>query len=1194
MDFNVVKHMVEEFFNGQYEVEKFLGAGAFADVYLVKHMFLDDLRAIKIIKKPLKSTKDKTEIFHEVRLATQLRHENVISIYDAGIIPTYGLKNDGFFNLNNKNQAKRDDWAFFVMEYVQGGDLEEYMSSYADIGLSMPVNKVLEIIKQILLGLNNLHSAKPAIVHRDLKPNNILLSHNSQGNLVIKISDFGFAKEVTENSLDIEIAGSKFYLAPECFNKISSAMSDTYAVGVILYQLLTNRYPYDIDQFELYEIFESLPWKSNLKPPSEYRSEIPQGLDEILLKALDADPKNRYADAMEFLTSINKLIDELGIGYNEKSNFTPIDEDYSEYVINDSIKEAFKLAKCQKGLPKAIEILESQVLQDYEIRKCYIDTLRMWKSKRPDVKLISKAFSVNLRGKNYKLSCNLLKEAIACNPDIENKYQPYIELWTIFQNLGNHGVLVNAVLDLKDLMDKSKIIHDEYINVINILSTYSSEEIFAESIRLENSNELVDASKLLEFLVVSDENIRKNYDYKLSLLKQNMEIDFKSNQKPKKDAVNFAIDLGTADSIISYYNNGNPIIIPNHSTGLDYTPSAVYIGDNEEICVGQKARDALIENSKNAVSEFKKDMGFQFPFVFKKSSHMMLPEELSAEVLKDLRKSVYNHCGVNFEDVVVCVPANSNPMKTRAVNDAVELAGFRSHNLILEPIAVAIAYRQIIPDEGIWMIYDLGGATFNVTLVNLSNQNIEKIATSGFDNIGGNLFNLKIVEEALVPKIINEFNLQDFTKDNSKYDDEFAKLIVACEHAKMELSDVESTEIILEKFMFGRDFRYTLTRDELKEILSSLIKPTLDLCNELIDENSIDKHDIDRIILVGGSCLSPIVKQLIKEEFEIPIENSIDPLTVVSKGAAIYAGGLNKPSHNVIESKHSIILNKQKYGVTGRAFNLDEKFSYLGFTIEFETEDFSYGRIPLEVDGSFKVNLDINEDYKISLFDNGGQLVEIDEKSPVSIKNKKFYIEFLDDYYDISIHDVAYEGIAQGCDEVIGFSNEFEDFNQQDILQYLERLIDISKNDNRAINLVTVYLDYLTNIIEDIQNRLKFDLLLENVESKIDVLQHCMYDNAAGKLDEFESLVYDLKNVNQNFRELKRIYLRLIELYVSINREDVIKSCFYNLRYNGLFTYNQNHADDLIEKAQYSIMNSDYEELLDIVNELYVLDEREI
>ena len=241
MDFNEVKHLIEEFFNGKFEVKKFLGEGSFAKVYLVNHNYLDTLMAMKIIKEPFNASTNKKDIFREVTLACQLRHQNIISIYDAAEISNF---EDG------------KSHAYFVMEYVSGGDLESYLNSFMENNMFMPLNRSLDLIRQILSGLDTLHSANPPIIHRDLKPNNVLLSFNACGDIIIKISDFGFAKQVTTGISDIDIAGTRPYMAPELFNKSVSTRSDIYAIGVIFYQLLTNRYPYDVDESVYLSLFQ--------------------------------------------------------------------------------------------------------------------------------------------------------------------------------------------------------------------------------------------------------------------------------------------------------------------------------------------------------------------------------------------------------------------------------------------------------------------------------------------------------------------------------------------------------------------------------------------------------------------------------------------------------------------------------------------------------------------------------------------------------------------------------------------------------------------------------------------------------------------------------------------------------------------------------------------------------------------------
>lgn len=531
---------------------------------------------------------------------------------------------------------------------------------------------------------------------------------------------------------------------------------------------MTNNYPFDIDKFSIEDLLDLKPWKIPLKPPSHYNKKVSKYLDEIVMKCLSIAPEDRYDNASELLSDVEIAIGKLkSLQEDDITNTTnEVVGEYCDYIINDSLIKAFKLAKCENRLNEAIEILECEVLNDYQIRKYYGETLQMWKSRYPDAKLISKAFTVNLMGKNYKLSCELLIEAIAYNPSLKNKFAVYIDLWEIFIGLSSHRNLIKSIIALEELMDSNKHINEIYANVINTLKTYSVEEIVAGALNLVNSNNLIDASNLMEFAVVYDSKIRDKYEYKLSLWKQNMNSEFKTDNKLKQDTVDYAIDLGTSDSIMAYFNNGNPLIIKNRKTGDDFTPSAVLIDDNNTIHVGEDARLALIEDNKNAISEFKQTMGFPISFNFQQSSRDMLPEELSAEILKDLRISAYHQFGVDIEHAVICVPANSNYLKTKAINDAVNLAGFRFHSLIPEPIAVAIAYELQSNHDSFekWIIYDLGGGTFTASLIGNNEDELEKIDSVGLENLGGNVFDWAIVDEIFTPKIADDLNLDDFKR----------------------------------------------------------------------------------------------------------------------------------------------------------------------------------------------------------------------------------------------------------------------------------------------------------------------------------------------------------------------------------------------------------------------------------------------
>ena len=240
-------------------------------------------------------------------------------------------------------------------------------------------------------------------------------------------------------------------------------------------------------------------------------------------KSLSFKANDRYKDAEELLEALNDII----IKYKkDNSEITRNCKDIKikDDIVNENVNEALSLAKTNGKLTDAIEILEKEMLKDYNIRRKYSKRLKLWKSERPDIKLVMQAFHITLRGKNYKEACQLLEEAIAYNPDIIDEYSCYYSLWQILYSLEQDNNLFDSIKKLEDLMNTDKRIHQEYYNVITVLKTYSPNEILNESIRLAENGNYVDASRLLEFVVIYDKRIEKEYSYKLSLWKQNIQM----------------------------------------------------------------------------------------------------------------------------------------------------------------------------------------------------------------------------------------------------------------------------------------------------------------------------------------------------------------------------------------------------------------------------------------------------------------------------------------------------------------------------------------------------------------------------------------------------------------------------------------------------------------------------------------------
>ena len=543
MNQNEVKRMVEEFFRGQYKVEKFLGAGGFADVYLVNHIYLNDRRAMKINKEPLPS-KNIDNIFKEARIATLIRHKNVISMHDAGIISVSGKDANGVFNFGLKNRRDKN-YAYFVMEYVVGGDLWEYWKSFQNQDKIMPTIEVLDIMKQIAMGLDVLHTNSPPIIHRDLKPQNLLMKIED-GKPLIKITDFGLAnaKESDKSFDKLSVAGTPLYMAPECYKKKYSTMSDIYAIGVIFYQLLCNEFPYEIMRYDMGDMFFGKPWENDLKPPSYYNGEIPPKLDEIVIKTLKVNPKERYRDAGELLKVITDYMeDDLGVDEttmiytSEISSSGPIDDESEAMAtpefsdsVEDLLSEAFKLAKQENGLDEAIEILEKAIINNIDVREKYTYRLRLWKDEMPDEKLKEEAFKVySQNAPNYSLACDLLEEAIAYNPELGKKYEGYITLWRILSDLEETKELNEAVNSLIDIMADYPYINEMYEENIDILKTGDANKIALESAKLIKKNQWdaskkIEIARIMEFAVLSDEDIEAKYAVKLSLWKRGLSM----------------------------------------------------------------------------------------------------------------------------------------------------------------------------------------------------------------------------------------------------------------------------------------------------------------------------------------------------------------------------------------------------------------------------------------------------------------------------------------------------------------------------------------------------------------------------------------------------------------------------------------------------------------------------------------------
>ena len=354
------------------------------------------------------------------------------------------------------------------------------------------------------------------------------------------------------------------------------------------------------------------------------------------------------------------------------------------------------------------------------------------------------------------------------------------------------------------------------------------------------------------------------------------------------------IDLGTTNSCVAIYEGGEAKVIPN-ALGERTTPSVVAFKDGE-IIVGQKAKNQMITNPE-VVYSVKRDMGTD------KKIHMngkdYTPQEISAMILGDLKKTAESYLGETVSKAVITVPAYFNDAQRQATKDAGKIAGLEVMRIINEPTAASLAYGFDKQDKSEKiLVYDLGGGTFDVSILELGDGVFEVKATSGNNHLGGDDF-----DNVVVDYLVEEFKRQngvDLTKDKMA----MQRLKDAAEKAKKELSGVTTTQISLPFLSQGSDgplhLDMSLTRAKFEDLTRDLIDSTLEPVRKALSDAKLKASDIDKVILVGGSTRIPRVQELVRKELGKEPNKSVNPDEVVAMGAAIQGGVLTGEVNDIV------------------------------------------------------------------------------------------------------------------------------------------------------------------------------------------------------------------------------------------------------------------------------------------------------
>ena len=371
------------------------------------------------------------------------------------------------------------------------------------------------------------------------------------------------------------------------------------------------------------------------------------------------------------------------------------------------------------------------------------------------------------------------------------------------------------------------------------------------------------------------------------------------------------IDLGTTNSVMAFMEGGKPNIISN-AQGSRLTPSVVAQDDKGEVLVGTPAKNQSVINPEGTIYSVKRLIGRSWddpevkrdvktlPFEMRKASNggvevkmgdkWYTPQEISAKVLAKMKKDAEEYLGQDIKEAVITVPAYFDDSQRQATKDAGKIAGLEVNRIVNEPTAAALAYGLDDKKDQKIAVFDLGGGTFDISILEMGDGVFEVLSTNGDTHLGGDDF-----DQVIINYLADEFEKKesmDLRNDRTG----LQRLREAAEKAKIELSTSEETEINI-PYITATDkgpkhLKEKLTRSQLEKLTAELIEKTVKPCEKALKDAHLDKKDIDEVLLVGGMTRMPAVIKKVKEIFEKEPNKGVNPDEVVAQGAAIQAGVL--------------------------------------------------------------------------------------------------------------------------------------------------------------------------------------------------------------------------------------------------------------------------------------------------------------
>lgn len=442
--------------------------------------------------------------------------------------------------------------------------------------------------------------------------------------------------------------------------------------------------------------------------------------------------------------------------------------------------------------------------------------------------------------------------------------------------------------------------------------------------------------------------------------------------------IDYGIDLGTTNSAICRMEKGEPRIIKS-DTQADTMPSCVSFTKKKSIRIGQGAFNDMASDKRRATKswskgtsntyvEFKRTMATNTCYRSSFMERDYSSEELSAEVLKTLKSFVTDE---NFSSVVITVPAKFTVNQKTATMEAAKLAGFKRCELLQEPIAAAMAYGLATDNKnGIWMVFDFGGGTFDAALLKVEDGIMQVFDTEGDNYLGGKNLDYAIVDSIIIPYLMDNFNLNDMIADADKKDVLRDAMKTYAEEIKNQLSFKEKEDILSNLGDLGEDedgeeieLDLTVTQKEVFDVMRPYFQKAVDICKNLLQRNCLSGSQVNKLILVGGPTHSPLIRQMLKEQITPNVDTSIDPMTAVATGAALYASTMDaEVSEEDIEvDAINFDIGYESTSVETTewvSIKLADKSSLIKVWVEFVRNSWSSGKVEVDSTGNvIEVNL---------------------------------------------------------------------------------------------------------------------------------------------------------------------------------------------------------------------------------------------